>query len=422
MWLCASGWILPTGSHHLTTSPSHRLAAPAARDGSTPPPHAATTPPPHQSPEERAESAEDRKQHDPATSPIAGLRTDQSHGNPAFFRMVATLGIQAAEALEHAHQIGVVHRDIKPGNLLLDTRGNLWVTDFGLAQFQNSVELTMTGDLVGTLRYMSPEQALANRIVIDHRTDVYSLGATLYELLTLVPAFSVKDRQELLRQVAFEDPRTPRKLNKSIPFELETIVLKAMEKNAADRYGTAQEMANDLGRFLEDKPIQARRPTIRQRIARWGRRHKTVVRAAVALLVLTTGVTTIASLRIAHERNIADENRKLALLERDRANREAAISQAVNEFLNDVLAGADPKNTRDPDLKLLKKSEEVAPGKFAAHNGLFLAMAHWKLGDKPQARSWFDQSVAWMEKNAPKNEELMRFRTEAEELMGIGKK
>src|SRR5205823_4191214 len=149
----------------------------------------------------------------------------------------AHLGIQAAEALEHAHQQGVIHRDIKPANLLLDARGNVWITDFGLAHFQ-SAGLTMSGDLMGTLRYMSPEQALAQRVVIDHRTDVYSLGATLYEMLTLEPVFAGRDRQELLRRIAFEEPKSPRRLSKSIPAELETIVLKAMEKNPADRYAT----------------------------------------------------------------------------------------------------------------------------------------------------------------------------------------
>src|SRR2546428_1635814 len=108
----------------------------------------------------------------------------------------------------------------------------------------------MTGDLLGTLRYMSPEQALGKRIPIDHRTDVYSLGATLYELLTLQPAFDGKDRQELLRQVAFDEPSLPRKVRRDIPHELETIVLKAMEKNPAERYATAQELADDLRRWL----------------------------------------------------------------------------------------------------------------------------------------------------------------------------
>jgi tetratricopeptide (TPR) repeat protein len=144
----------------------------------------------------------------------------------------------------------------------------------------------MTGDLVGTLRYMSPEQALAQRVVVDHRTDVYSLGVTLYELLTLQPAFPGNDRQELLRQIAFEEPRAPRRIVKAIPAELETVVLKAMAKNPADRYGTAQELADDLRRFLDDKPIRARRPTLRQRLGRWSRRHQALVQSAVFVLGL----------------------------------------------------------------------------------------------------------------------------------------
>src|SRR5207247_512728 len=129
------------------------------------------------------------------------------------------------------------------GNLLVDASGKLWVTDFGLAQFQSNCELTQTGDLVGTLRYMSPEQALAKRGLVDHRTDLYSLGATLYELLTLEPAYRGSDREELLRQIAFEEPRPPRRMNQAIPADLETIVLKAMAKGVEERYATAQELA-----------------------------------------------------------------------------------------------------------------------------------------------------------------------------------
>jgi hypothetical protein len=142
----------------------------------------------------------------------------------------------------------------------------------------------MTGDLVGTLRYMSPEQALAKRLVLDHRTDVYSLGATLYELLTLEPAFSGADRQELLRKIAFEEPRTPRRVNRAIPAELETIVLKALEKKSTDRYATAQELADDLRRFLADEPIRARPPGVVRRLRKWVRRRPTLTTALLLLL------------------------------------------------------------------------------------------------------------------------------------------
>jgi tetratricopeptide (TPR) repeat protein/serine/threonine protein kinase len=223
----------------------------------------------------------------PTTTPVAALSTKEGALGREYFRRVAELGARAAEALDHAHQRGVVHRDVKPANLLLDDRGQVWVADFGLASFrQGEAGLTLTGDLVGTLRYMSPEQALAQRVVVDHRTDVYSLGVTLYELLTLQPAFPGQDRQELLRQVAFEEPRPPRRLNRSIPAELETIVLKAMEKNPAERYGTARELADDLGRFLRDEPIRARPPSLLGRARKWGRRHPSVVwSTAVGVLV-----------------------------------------------------------------------------------------------------------------------------------------
>ncbi len=221
----------------------------------------------------------------------AALSTENSTRNPAFYRSAAQLGIQAARALEHSHSLGVVHRDIKPSNLLVDARGNLWITDFGLAHVHNDTKLTLTGDILGTLRYMSPEQALAQRVVVDQRTDVYSLGATLYELLTLEPAFTGNDRRELLRQIAFEEPRRPRQLNKSIPAELETIVLKALEKNPAERYVTARDLADDLERFLKDEPIRARRPSLVLRARKWAQRHRPVV---VSGIVATLAVAAIA--------------------------------------------------------------------------------------------------------------------------------
>jgi eukaryotic-like serine/threonine-protein kinase len=230
------------------------------------------------------------------TPPVAALSTERTGRDPAFFRTAARFGEQAALALEHAHQFGVIHRDIKPANLLVDVRGDLWITDFGLAHCQSQAGLTMTGDLVGTLRYMSPEQALAQRVAVDHRTDIYSLGATLYELLTLEPAFAGRDRQELLRQIAFEEPRRPRQLNKAIPLELETIVLKALEKNPAERYGTAQELAEDLERFLKDEPIRAKRPSLVQRARKWARRHRPVVASGLVATAVVVAIAIVALL------------------------------------------------------------------------------------------------------------------------------
>src|SRR5262249_2546900 len=160
------------------------------------------------------------------SEPLAALATACSGGGSHFYRAVARLGVQAAEGLEHAHQYGVVHRDVKPGNLLVDTHGHLWITDFGPAQFQADAGLTQTGARVAPLRYMTPGQAGGQPLLLAHRTDVYSLGAPLYELLPLRPPFGGADRQTLLRQILHEEPRPPRALAGAIPAELETIILK----------------------------------------------------------------------------------------------------------------------------------------------------------------------------------------------------
>ena len=173
----------------------------------------------------------------------------------------------------------------------------------------------MTGDLMGTLRYMSPEQALGRRVAIDHHTDIYSLGATLFELLTLEPVFDGRDRQELLRQIAFEEPKPLRRLNKAVPAELETIVLKALEKIPAERYATAQALADDLGRFLKDESILAKRPSLPQRARKLARRHPGVVRTAlvaVALLLVTIAASaSLAAWRLKKERNATRDQLRL---------------------------------------------------------------------------------------------------------------
>jgi tetratricopeptide (TPR) repeat protein len=217
---------------------------------------------------------------------------------PAHFRRVAELGMQAAEALHYAHESGVVHRDVKPSNLLVEPNGHLWVADFGLARIGADPTMTLTGDLLGTLRYMSPEQVRGKNALVDHRTDVYSLGVTLYELLTLVPAFAAEDGESLLDQVLHREPSAPRTLQRAIPAEMETIVLKAIRKDAADRYATAQDLADDLARFLDSKPIVARRPTVVDRAVMWSRRHAGLVLAVGAALVACAIVTGAAALLI----------------------------------------------------------------------------------------------------------------------------
>lgn len=211
-----------------------------------------------------------------ATELLGLSDSGEEPANHKHVQAIVRIGLQAAEALQHAHDTGVVHRDIKPSNLLLDAGGNVRITDFGLAQIQGEASLTATGELLGTYRYMSPEQLLAKRVVVDNRADIYSLGVTLYELLTLRPAFSGSSRAAILRQVAFEEPTPPRSINRRIPVELQTILLAAMAKNPDRRYQTARALAEDLRRFSENTPICPPRPSPVERAIDWVSRRRTL--------------------------------------------------------------------------------------------------------------------------------------------------
>lgn len=249
------------------------------------------------------------------------ISTEVSPHSHTFFQTVVGLMIQAAEALEHAHQMGILHRDIKPSNLMVDCSGHLWITDFGLAMIQSDPSLTLSSDILGTLRYMSPEQIQGRRRVMDHRTDIYSLGVTLYELLALSPPYQGADRQELIRNIiADKDPKRPRQINKAIPKDLETIALKAMAKNPTDRYANAQELADDLRRFSHDRPIKARGPSWLDRTTKWSRRNKPIVAAATILLLSAAIAGPIFSVKqmAARRQAQAQRNRAEANLEIDR--------------------------------------------------------------------------------------------------------
>ncbi len=253
-------------------------------------------------------SAEPARARDPKKTP------GSSHAaqTRAFLRSVAGLGIEAAEALEYAHQEGVVHRDIKPANLMLDAQGRLWITDFGLARLKDDSGLTDSGDVIGTPGYMSPEQTRGGgQAVVDHRTDIYSLGVTLYELLALEPAFAGADRAETLRRILQDEHRPLRRLNPAIPRELETIVHKAIAKEPSDRYATARALAEDLRRFLEDRPIAARRPSVTEHLARWVRRHGAAALGAVLVLIFMAGVLAVSAAVFRHQRDTARSLRSI---------------------------------------------------------------------------------------------------------------
>jgi WD40 repeat protein len=196
---------------------------------------------------------------------------------------VARLGVQVAEALAYAHRQGIVHRDIKPGNLLMDTQGVVWVTDFGLVKDEARSDLTGPGDIVGTMRYMAPERFQGK--TLPH-SDVYALGLTLYELLTLRPAFDATDRIQLVAQILDGQMPRPRSLEPHIPRDLETIVLKCLAQEPGERYETAEALAEDLRRYLGDRPIRARQTPWHERAWRWCRRNPVVAALTVGVVLL----------------------------------------------------------------------------------------------------------------------------------------
>lgn len=237
-----------------------------------------------------------------------------SSGARDHVRVVARLGVQAAHALHAAHEVGVLHRDIKPSNMLLDDCGKLWITDFGLARCRDHAGLTLTGDILGTMRYMSPEQALGNGSILDRRTDVYSLGVTLYELATLHhPSEHLTDAEFLAARPHLRH-KPPRHWNPHIAADFETIVMKAISDSLSDRYRTAQELADDLTRYLEGKPILARPPSLLDRAGKWARRHRKMVYAGAALLLVA----------------FCGQSYNTFLLSRENAAKESALKTAEN--------------------------------------------------------------------------------------------
>jgi serine/threonine protein kinase/WD40 repeat protein len=286
----------------------------------------------------------------------------------AYYRSVARLGLQAAEALAYAHEQGILHRDVKPSNLLLDTRGTVWITDFGLAKANDNAELTQLGDILGTLRYMAPERFRGQS---EPRSDIYSLGATLYELLTLQAAFESSDRVRLIEQITHEDPLPPRRCDRRIPRDLETIVLKAMAKEPGDRYADATSLAEDLRRFLADRPILARRTSVVERTWRWCRRNPALatLTASVALLLVVLAVgSSLANIWLAeeHSRVVAESNRAHEA-ENDLRAEKDSTTQLLDSYLGQLKVN---RGGRQPGHRW--KPLEMLGGLAARHPSLEL--------------------------------------------------
>jgi serine/threonine protein kinase len=275
----------------------------------------------------------------PGQSDLASAVEDRR----TYYRGVARVGQQVAAGLTYAHARGVIHRDIKPSNLLLDTTGIVWVTDFGLAK-TGDLGMTASGDILGTIRYMAPERF---RGECDARADIYALGLTLYELLTLEPAFSSADRLELIERIRREEPVPLRSLDRKVPRDLETIVLKAIAKEPRQRYPSAEELGEDLQRFLADEPVQARRIGVAERSVRWARRNPAVAGLAAAVFLVMGAGTAVSAWQATRARTAEAAALKSAAAEKQQraaAEEQEAETRVVLEFVeNKIFAAARPE-------------------------------------------------------------------------------
>jgi serine/threonine protein kinase len=313
-----------------------------------------------------------------ALEPATNLTSVHTAKRLEYFRAIAAMVLQAAEALAYAHRLRVVHRDIKPANLLLDSRGTLWITDFGLAQMYSDSNLTQTGDLLGTLRYMSPEQASGRAVVLDQRTDIYSLGITFYELLTLERAFPGTTREQLMQQIKSVEPRSPRSIDRKIPVELENIICKATAKEAGERYPSAEALAEDIQRFLHDEPVLAKPPSLWNKAVKWTWRHRTATMYAMIVLLLgfvgavVSGgliareqrLTAAAYVREQHRAQEANQQRELA--QRNFTQARQAVDFFTLMTINDIPPAPDMLQVRrgllEASLNYYQSFLEQQPG------------------------------------------------------------
>lgn len=252
---------------------------------------------------------------------------------PPAYQIVVRLGIQAASALAAAHEDGIIHRDIKPSNLMLDKKGKLWITDFGLARRMTDHSLTATGDVLGTLRYMSPEQSKGQTALVDGRSDVYSLGATLYELLALEPAMAGENSPAMLRAIEQQMPISLKQHRPDVPRDLVTVIEKAMAKDRDERYLTAQDFADDLTRVLEGRPTLAKPLTLLELGTKWIQRNQRLVRVSAA--IFTTALLFFAA-GLAIVLNNSNQRRAAEMEAQQRVDELRSQSRAYLSIVKDL--------------------------------------------------------------------------------------
>ena len=307
-----------------------------------------------------------------------GVETQVSHRKrkTKYFDSVAEIGIQVADALHYAHENKILHRDIKPANLLLDLKGNIWVADFGLAKFEND-DLTRTGDFVGTLRYMSPERFEGR---CSAQSDVYSLGMTLYELIALRPAFIADNQLSLLEEVRSAEAPPLNSLTPEIPADLNTIITKSIQKSPDQRYANALELAEDLRRFIDRRPIRAREVSSLERLSIWAKRNRTIatlLSLLAILLVATTIGSTIAAFKFYDMANRQTELANEAKKAEAKADKSAAEATRV--------ANENEQNLYFADMRLGEEATRNPTGFLTAretlekweHNGRDLRGWEW---------------------------------------------
>jgi len=331
-------------------------------------------------------------------------------------RDAARLIAEVADALQHAHDAGVIHRDVKPSNILLTVDGRPKVTDFGLAKVVDALALSRTGDFTGTPYYMSPEQAMSRRIRITHSTDIFSLGVTFYEYLTLERPFEGKTSHDVLKKIVFHEPRDPRKLNSRVPRDLAVICLKAMEKKPEDRYPDMAALAADLRRYLTGEVIMARPAGLVVKLLKRVKRNPVVSAAAVvtalAVIVLLTLVPRVI---VQKEREVArkekqarvaveKKEREIARKEREKriaVEREAENSRAILDFLKEMLASPTPvASGREVKVKdiLAEASQEIDqafPDKpeIELQLRITIAFTYYACKEYPQAEKQFEKAL-----------------------------